>query len=703
MYRLSSTLLNFWPFPVFKRSFYSVVRIPTKLSNILGKGGVFFSPFESIFCSKSRWSKATSSMHIQVITSPECTSIGDALRDIDTKAIIQGDFILVSGDVVSNMNLSRALATHRERRKVDKNMIMTMVLKPSTPLHRSRERCESAVFCIDPVSQECIHYESIDSEMSQGIAVKLESVLLESHRAIDIRYDLIDCQIDICSLNVLALFTENFDYQDMRKDFVRGILQCDILGHKIGFYELAPDEYAARVRSSHLYDSVSRDIIARWTFPIVPDMNLLEDQELTIKRGNRYMGRDVMLSRSAEIGPNTVLGAGVTVGEGTTITRSVIGSNVSIGPNCRIDGAYIWDSVMIEGDSIIESSIIADNVRIRSGVVINRGCMVTSNVSLGPKANIPANSRVAKWSDHLERALTELNLTLDGEGEDNQIATSLNELSASSRAILGADSDGLLWTAPMLYDPENPDDSIDLSPALVEERTAAFTIGSDFHRKPLNLPSDDESEGEGQDEHVEEVSIEEGEDYDEDYGFGSDSGAHEKFYEEAFEMTRQSILSSYTIDNTSLELNALKFACNASFSDCRRAVICAIASLIDPTKMAASVSELLGTWATLLSKFIHSPEDQADVIRHLHVYLQSTPSLSLAFHVLLPQLYKLDVLEDESILEWYEETAAKQAEGENYLFCRQIKGFVNWLDESEEESDDEDDEEEDEEGDSDSE
>ena len=648
-------------------------------------------------------------MHIQVITSPECTSIGDALRDIDTKAIIQGDFILVSGDVVSNMNLSRALITHRERRKTDKNMIMTMVLKPSTPLHRSRERCESAVFCIDPVSQECIHYEPVESEMSQGAAVKLESVLLESHRAIDIRYDLIDCQIDICSVNVLALFTENFDYQDMRKDFVRGILQCDILGHKISCYELASDEYAARVRSSHLYDSVSKDIIGRWTFPIVPDMNLLEDQELTIRRGNRYMGKDVMLSRSAEIGPNTVLGAGVTVGEGTSITRSVIGSNVCIGPNCRIDGAYIWDCVMIEGDCVIESSIIADNVRIRSGVTVNRGCIVTSNVSLGPKANIPANTRVAKWSDHLERALNELNLSSfegeveeEGEGEGGNVASSLTQLSLTSRAVLGSDSDGLLWTAPLFYDPDHPEEVIDLAPALVEERTSAFTIGSEFHRKPLNLPSDDESDTEltgdideearprGDNESFSGGSCSELEEYD-DYGFGNTAAAardnSQKFYEEAYEMTRQSILSSYTIDNTSLELNALKFACNASFSDCRRAVICAIASLIDTSKMGPSVSELLSTWSPLLSKFIHSPEDQVDVIRHLHDYLQSNPNLSLVFHVLLPQLYKLDVLEDESILEWYDETKEKQSDGEGYLFCRQIKGFVTWLEESDSDDD----------------
>jgi translation initiation factor eIF-2B subunit epsilon len=622
-------------------------------------------------------------MHIQVITSPECTSIGDALRDIDSKDLIQGDFILVSGDVVSNMNLSRALATHRARRQADKNMIMTMVLKPSTPFHRSRERCETAVFCIDPSTQECIHYEPIESE-SQKWGAKLDAALLESHRAIDIRYDLIDCQIDICSLNVLALFTENFDYQDMRKDFVRGILQCDILGHRIGCYELAADEYAARVRSSHLYDSVSRDIISRWTFPIVPDMNLLEDQELAIKRGNRYIGRDVMLSRSAVIGAGTVLGAGVSVGEGTIITRSVIGPNTTIGPNCRIDGAYLWDSVMVEGGAVIESSIVADHVRIRQGVVINRGCMITSQVTLGPKVNIPANTRVAKWSDHLERTLSDMNLVgLDGEGgEVSQVATSLTQLSAASRAILGPDSDGLLWTTSLLFDPGNPDEMADLRPEVIEERTSAFTIGSLRHGKLPSIPSDDESDldGAGEDE-----VLSAGE--SEDYIYDQAEVEAARFYEEAFEMTKQSILSAYTIDNTSLELNALKFACNASFSDCRRAVISALASLIDTSKLSASVTELLQTWSPLLVKFIHSPDDQVELIDHLHDWLLKNPDFSLAFHVILPQLYKSDVLEDSAIIEWFHEHAQDSLDGEADLYCRQIKGFVSWLEESDEDSD----------------
>ena len=80
------------------------------------------------------------------------------------------------------------------------------------------------------------------------------------------------------------------------------------------------------------------------------------------------------------------------------------------------------------------------------------------------------------------------------------------------------------------------------------------------------------------------------------------------------------------------------------------------------------------------------------------MYLQSNPHLSLSFHVILPQLYKLDVLEDESILEWFDSEKAKHEEGEMYLYCRQIKGFVSWLEESEESGDE--DEGEDEEGES---
>ena len=47
--------------------------------------------------------------------------------------------------------------------------------------------------------------------------------MLLNHRDVQMRYDLLDCQICVCSAHVPTVFTDNFDYQT-RDDFTRGIL-----------------------------------------------------------------------------------------------------------------------------------------------------------------------------------------------------------------------------------------------------------------------------------------------------------------------------------------------------------------------------------------------------------------------------------------------------------------------------------------------
>ena len=70
-----------------------------------------------------------------------------------------------------------------------------------------------------------------------------------------IRYDLVDTHISICSPDLLPLFTDNFDYQT-RGDFIVGILNnTDILGNSICYHELER-EYAAQVSNIFLYDSI---------------------------------------------------------------------------------------------------------------------------------------------------------------------------------------------------------------------------------------------------------------------------------------------------------------------------------------------------------------------------------------------------------------------------------------------------------------
>jgi translation initiation factor eIF-2B subunit epsilon len=76
---------------------------------------------------KSKW---PSTISVRCIHSTSCESVGDALREIDKLGIINSDpFVLITGDVISNMDLKKAIAAHKERRKGDNDAIMTVVLK----------------------------------------------------------------------------------------------------------------------------------------------------------------------------------------------------------------------------------------------------------------------------------------------------------------------------------------------------------------------------------------------------------------------------------------------------------------------------------------------------------------------------------------------------------------------------------------------
>ena len=101
---------------------------------------------------------------------------------------------------------------------------------------------------------------------------------------------------------------------DIRRDFVHGILTSDLLMKNIHCY-IVKDGYAARVKDTRSYESVrcvhlvyflsgahfvvSKDILSRWTFPLVPDDYHPGGQIYDHRRGNKYIAKDgsVVLAR----------------------------------------------------------------------------------------------------------------------------------------------------------------------------------------------------------------------------------------------------------------------------------------------------------------------------------------------------------------------------------------------------------------------
>jgi translation initiation factor eIF-2B subunit epsilon len=107
---------------------------------------------------------------------------------------------------------------------------------------------------LDSQTSECLHYQASAGHPAEP-TFDMPLEILKNHPEVEIRNDLIDCGIDVCSLEVPSLFQDNFDYQDLRRDFVHGVLTSDLLDKTIHCYVLQ-EGYAARVRDTRSYDSI---------------------------------------------------------------------------------------------------------------------------------------------------------------------------------------------------------------------------------------------------------------------------------------------------------------------------------------------------------------------------------------------------------------------------------------------------------------
>ncbi|KAK9448360.1 nucleotide-diphospho-sugar transferase [Limtongia smithiae] len=604
------------------------------------------------YIANSRWSSASSPFSVETILSPESMSVGDAMRDLDAKGLITSDFLLVSGDIVCNVPFEKVLAEHRERRQKDKNAIMTMVLREASPLHRTRARAESAIFVLDEKTNQCVHYEEIKTRKHMKY-ISLEPEIFGKHSDLAIRNDFIDCHIDICSPDVPALFTENFDYSHIRKDFVHGILTSDLLGKTI-FAHVVTDHYAARVRSLQTYDAVSKDVISRYTYPIVPDSNLLEDQTFQYQRGHIYKEEDVVLARTCRIERCTVVGSGTVVSDGSVIIESVIGRRCKIGKNVTISGAYIWDDVVIKDNAVIRSAIVGNGAVIGEGCQIAPGAIVSYNVKIGNGVLVPGNSRLTKTA---------------------------NVPRPSDSQVVGLDGDGFLYDD----DSEEEDDDYE---EVVNSSGLVYNMAS-LNVSDVSFSSDTANSA------SQKVKTKRRFSTASNNTAASEDSDDESFMREAQSSLERAIAEDHDTDIAALELGTLRLAKNAPFHEVRAATITALMSRIsmlinsNTMKVKPAVASVLARWSDLFKRQVFDDADQIDLI--LLIQRDCTRRLQGSAILLhsLNFLYDQDTLDEENILRWWYKEPQRSEDADMIKVGELAQRWVEWLATAEEESDSE--------------
>ncbi|KAF9216927.1 hypothetical protein BGZ59_007318 [Podila verticillata] len=595
-----------------------------------------------------------SNMKIHTIVSQECMSVGDAMRELDAKQLIDTDFILVTGDVVSNMKLDKVLEELRARRQADKSAIMTMVLKKASPQHRSRAVGDGSLFVLDQTSKECLHYQPVKAfkTTKQDRRMTMDMEIFKKHPEIQIRNDLIDCQVDICSVEVPALFTENFDYQDIRADFVDGILTSDLLGKTIHFHEVH-DVYAARVRSTQMYDAISKDIISRWTFPMVPDSNLQAGDCYEYRRGLVYKEKSVVLSRTCVVEDKVVIGANTQIAESSVLSNCVIGKNCVIGANVKIDNAYIWDNVIIMDNCVVQHSIIANNAVLEEGVTIRKGCLISFNVTVGAKTTVPPFTRLT---------------TLPEDEDDDELV--------SEPAVVGAGGKGRVFKEAEDSDDEDEEED--------PKNKAVNRLAYDLNELALEGQDDSASEFESEASDDEEDAVNPAEELDREV-----SATLERAFKDG-----------HSVDIAALELNTLRMASFSNFHEMRKRIIPGVLRNIDVTAKPGSgktAKEILARWGPLIGRMIHDEDDQVDGLYTLQRACASPVVATAVFTPALRYFYDNDITEEDAILKWFYSEKSQQGSDMEKQLREKTQPMIDYLEqsESEEESEEEDEEDED--------
>jgi hypothetical protein len=142
-------------------------------------------------------------LKIEVITSPDSYSFGDALRELDgKKKLTRHDFVLVRGDVVGNIDLLPIMEAHkyvndvlfcfvslnsnvlfpiffRKTAAFDKGALMTVVLSKMLPNHPARKRgLRDEVFVLQKSSNKILLQQNLRTDP------KLELPLVTSPHSI---------------------------------------------------------------------------------------------------------------------------------------------------------------------------------------------------------------------------------------------------------------------------------------------------------------------------------------------------------------------------------------------------------------------------------------------------------------------------------------------------------------------------------------
>jgi mannose-1-phosphate guanylyltransferase/phosphomannomutase len=268
-------------------------------------------------------------------------AVKNAFEHLDSR------FIIISGDVLTDFDLTAAVEFH-ESRKSMATILLTRVTKP-------------------------LQYGIVITD-GEGRIVRF----LEKPSWGEVFSDTINTGIYILEPEVLDLipFQEEFDFS---KDLFPLMLR-----QNMPLYGYIADGYWRDIGNLGEYQQGQIDAI----------MNKVNLEVKGTQLDNFVIGNGSKISPTAKLSGFVVIGNNTYIGDHTEISNSVIGSDVYIGTSAKISATTIWDEVSIGDFTHISDDVICDKCKIGTNVTINENVFISEGCTIGNNALLTSNIKL---------------------------------------------------------------------------------------------------------------------------------------------------------------------------------------------------------------------------------------------------------------------------------------------------------------------
>jgi len=196
------------------------------------EGRVFKQVLETI---RAAHSNKKNRIAIKTFKLDKANSLAAALREInDSQEKLSENFIIMQGDVVTNASLKDAIQMHLDGKKTAKNeegasVVMTKIFVQMPFADPVRNTQQELALLLDAETRQILDYGQYGSRQTTSYQLNKKHISLKKQaRQYELRSDLVDTEIAICSKQIFTHLQEDYTMRSLKEDFIMQLNTSEI-------------------------------------------------------------------------------------------------------------------------------------------------------------------------------------------------------------------------------------------------------------------------------------------------------------------------------------------------------------------------------------------------------------------------------------------------------------------------------------------